>query len=381
MWYVRCRYKIDRSNRSFNIFVNVFIISFLSVTLLSAQPKKSDTNETLDFSAVEAYFRLTDNMRQNITPTGQEWAAFFEAPINKLMVSAGALDTTKFKNDLSNVYLTTNTSWEHIDDKGLQHHYKYRRYENELRQHIDFLKSSNVFDSILKYVSPYLPLRLRHKENIPRQYYIFYGSEDATGGGDMVINDLLLSYKIDTYYLGLLSAHETFHSIVSKAFGDLILTSSSGNDPTIGLLYFLSNISQEGVADLIDKSLLMKPQSPLKTETDQLFEDERALATKYINGLDSLLKNSKGNFNVAFPTLFENFSKHGGHIPGRLMGMTINNCDLLPELLSRIEDPVAFIELYNKAVEECKLSLPLFSEESLAYLNKLRTHYFKKLKG
>lgn len=362
----------------FYIFINAFIISIFWAVLLPAQTMKNSSDRSLDFSAVEAYFMLTDKMKQNIEPTDKEWHMFFEAPINSIMIYVGALDTTKFKNDLRNTYLTPDTPLEQIDDKALQHHYKYKSHEKDLREHIHFLKSSNVLDSIQKYLSPYLPARLCLKENIPRQHYIFYGSEDATGGSDMVINDLLLSYKIDNYRLGLLSAHEAFHSIVSKSFADMILNQSNENNSNIDLLYFLSNISQEGVADLIDKPLLVKTQSPLKKETELLFEDEVILTAKYIRKLDSLLKNTEGNFTHNFSSLFQNFSKNGGHIPGRVMGITINNCGMLPALLPRIEDPILFMELYNKAVQNCELALPCFSRESLTYLDKLKQRYLKK---
>lgn len=354
------------------VFTMVFLVFSLPAVLLHAQSSKNYSDESLDFSAVESYFLLAGRLKQNVEPTSEEWNRYFKAPINALMISAGALDSTEFKDQLRRTYSNTNTSSE-----GLQHHYRYKFHSEDLRRHIYFLRSSQVLDSIFNYLSPYLPGRLSRKENIPRQYYVFYGSEDATGGIDMVVNDLLLSYKIDNYRLGLLSAHEMFHSILSKAFADMII-SFDENGRNIDLLYFLSTISQEGIADQIDKPLLMRSDSPLKVETELLFQDELTLTTKYIKQLDSLLNTSEGDFSHPFVTLFGNYCKNGCHIPGRLMGKAIEDCGLMQDLVPRIEDPVLFIELYNKAVIGCGLDLPHFSDESMMYLDKLRQRCFKR---
>lgn len=364
-------------NRPF-IYLIVLSLYFSLNTAGIAQTSYSSSNKYLDFSAVESYFLLTDKLETSIEPTDQDWQNYFETPINRLMIYGRALDTTAFRSSLRNAYLTNSKALSSEVHSELIHHLKYKKHQKQLKEHISFLKSSNVVDSIQKYLYPYLPERLRSIENLPKQYYVFYGEEDATGGGGMVINDLLLSYKIDTYHLGLLSAHEAFHSIVSTSFVNMITNQSGDNDLNIDLLYFLSNLSQEGIADLIDKPLLMLPNSPVKHKTELFFQDEKQLAATYISKLDSLLQNSEGNFTQSFQTLFNGFSKNGGHIPGKIMGATIRDCGLLPDILPAIEDPVLFFEVYNVAVKKCGSELPVFSPESLGYLKRLRNQYYKR---
>lgn len=359
------------------IFAMIFFGYFSSSVLSYAQLSTNYSDEFLDFSAVESYFLLGEKIEQNIEPTTEEWKRYFEAPINALMFSAGALDSTEFRSQLRRAYADPNISSKHIDVKGLQHHYKYKAHNEDLRRHIHFLKSSPVLDSIYIYLNPYLPKRLSRKEDIPRQYYVFYGSEDATGGIDMVINDLLLSYKVDNYRLGLLSAHESFHSIVTNAFANMLLTPDVESNANLDLLYFLSTISQEGIADLIDKPLLVRPGSPLKKETELMLEEELESATKYISKLDSILNITEGDFPHPFSVLFGNYCKNGGHIPGRLMGKAIEDCGLMQDLVPQIEDPILFIELYNKAVISCRLDLPRFSDKSIKYFVRLRQRYLK----
>lgn len=360
------------------IALHALVIALSSVVSVKAQTMRTRADEMLDFSAVEAYFVLSDQLAQHIEPLGKEWTMFFEAPINSLMISANAFDSIKFANDLRRTYSAEDSkALTNDDDKALQHHLKYKDYAAELKSHIQFLKTSSVTDSIFKYVRSYLPDRLFSINDIPKQYYIFYGSEDATGGIDMVINDLYLSYKIDRYRVGLLSAHETFHSIVSKAFANQLVNVTAADQSNIGFLYFLSNISQEGVADLIDKPLLLKSESPLKDEVNKLMTDELALTTQYLIKLEGLLKNAKGTLSQNFNDLSMNYSKHGGHIPGRLMGKVIKDYGLLSNLVEKIEDPVVFFEVYNEAVKKGKVQLPTFSKESLRYLDKLRLQYYK----
>lgn len=328
-----------------------------------------------DFSAVDAYFVLSERLQKKLEPTNLEWKGFFKSPINLMMISSGVLDTAEFKQDLRKVY---SKSGYHLDrnDAHLEHHMKYKVNEKKLKDHILFLKSSNLNDSILKYLRPFLPDRLWTIQKIPKQYYIFYGSEEATGAPGMVICDLHLSSIVDNYRLGLLSAHETFHSIVTAAFSDLIKTPEGNYDPNMDLLYFLSNISQEGIADLIDKPLLSKKESPLKVEVAKLRENEVQKTINSITKLDSLLEMANGNFALDFYSLNSDYSHSGGHIPGRLMAQLIQDSGLLPQFLPYIADPIRFLELYNEALVKTKSNLPGFSKRTMEYLNDLKQKYY-----
>jgi hypothetical protein len=77
-------------------------------------------------------------------------------------------------------------------------------------------------------------------------------------------------------------------------------------------------------------------------------------------------------------TAFANaFGKNGGHIPGRFMGMAIMNSGLLQDHLESVEDPVSFIITYNEAVKKSKAKYPLFTKESIQYLQQHNDKYWK----
>ena len=229
---------------------------------------------------------------------------------------------------------------------------------------------------------PFLPKRLQTEALCPALFYLNYGRPEATGYGGIVINDLWHSYRLDSYKFGLLAAHEAFHAIVSIAFQQSLKPTIDYNDPGFNLLYFLQNISEEGVADLIDKPLLLQKGSPVYQEVRQLTDNDEAISIKYINSLDSLLRLAFASEKVlqeynGFPAFANAFGKNGGHIPGRFMGMVIMKSGLLQNHLMAVEDPVSFIVTYNEAVKKSREKYPLFSKESIQYLQQLKTKYQK----
>jgi len=199
----------------------------------------------------------------------------------------------------------------------------------------------------------------------------------------MVINDLFLSYRIDKYKFGLLTAHEAFHSIVSVAFQLALKKNINNNAIDFNLLYFLQNVSEEGISDLIDKPLLLKKGSPVYNEVKQLTTDDETLSIKYIRSIDSLLMLSLASEHVLqryndFADLSNTFGRNGGHIPGRFMGTVIQKAGLLQKHIIAVEDPISFILTYNEAAKKSGKKYPVFSKESIAYLQKLKAKYWQE---
>ncbi|HYK57599.1 MAG TPA: DUF5700 domain-containing putative Zn-dependent protease, partial [Flavisolibacter sp.] len=155
------------------------------------------------------------------------------------------------------------------------------------------------------------------------------------------------------------------------------------NATDFSLLYFLQNVSEEGVADLIDKPLLQSQGSPVYKEVKQLTENDEALSMQYIKSLDSLLSLAFTSEKVleqfgSFANFANTFGRNGGHIPGRFMGVVINETGLLQKHLIAVENPISFITTYNEAVRKGGKKYPVFSQESIAYLQKLKAKYWQE---
>jgi len=198
-----------------------------------------------------------------------------------------------------------------------------------------------------------------------------------------VINDLLHSYRIDNYKPGLLAAHEAFHSFVSVAFQKALKKNIDYNAPDFNLLYVLENVSEEGIADLIDKPLLLKKESPVYEQVKQLTINDEILSIKYIRSIDSLLKLCFSSEQViqqfnGFADLANALGTNGGHIPGRFMGTVIQKAGLLQKHIITVEDPISFMITYNEAAKKYPGTYPVFSKESVEYLKQLRSKYWQE---
>lgn len=358
----------------------LFLLSGLLIVTFSSfsQP----LTEKVNTASAEAYFSMATLLKNGHEEVESQWQALFQTPVYQMMIAGKAIDTIVLKVEMRQVFGAANMAADAPFPSKDIYHQNYKANQVQLEAYIKLLHSSNTVDSVKALVYPFLPKRLQSEALFPALFYLNYGRPEATGYGGIVINDLWHSYRIDSYKFGLLAAHEAFHAIVSIAFQQSIKPSIDFNDPSFSLLYFLQNVSEEGVADLIDKPLLLQKGSPLYHEVRQLTDNDEVLSIKYINSLDSLLRLAFVSEKVlqeynGFSAFANAFGKNGGHIPGRFMGMVIMKSGLLQNHLVAVEDPVSFFVTYNEAVKKSRTKYPLFSKESIQYLQQLKTKYWK----
>ena len=342
------------------------------------------TSEKIDFSAAEAYINVAKLIQSGASADSIKWTQLFNTLPCQMMIQGGAMDTTTFKSDMLKAYNPGNLEDTSLQNERLSYHYEYKKMLPALENYIMRLNSTDVVDSIKKILYPFLPQRLQSKELFPKLFYLFYGSPDATGMGGLVLNDLLLSYKIDSYQFGVLTGHEAIHSIVSVAFQKKLVENINYNSPEFNLFYFLENISEEGIADLIDKPMLGQKNSPVYETVNELRKNDTILSIKYIKRIDRLLTISNTSDSLlnkysSFNVLANEYGKNGGHIPGRFMGLVIKEGGTLDAQIQSIENPVAFFLNYNQAANKLKnKKYPLFSDASVAYLKKLKDKMMKE---
>ena len=339
------------------------------------------TQDKVNTLGAEAYLKLASELMTVHQDNPHQWQLFFQIPIYQMLIAGEAIDTTALKLEMLHVFAPTTATSNTTFSLKEKYHEAYKDQINELTTYIRMLHTLNVKDSVKVLLQPYLPVRLQTEELFPTLFYLNYGRAEATGLGGIVINDLLLSYRIDSYKFGLLAAHEAFHSIVSSAFQQKLKKDIDYNAADFNLLYFLQNVSEEGVADLIDKPLLLHHDSPLFQELKQMTENDEEFSLTYIRRLDSVLAFTFVSGQLppqyrSFADFANSFGKNGGHMPGRLMGKVIKNAGLLGTHLETIEDPISFILAYNKAVGKSKKKYPVFSNESVTYLQRLRARYW-----
>jgi hypothetical protein len=300
-----------------------------------------------------------------------------------MMIAGHALDTVVLKSNMQHVFspsfaeITNSFSFEE------NYHKTYKDNRKQLESYIKQLHNLNVIDSVKSLLYAFLPLRLQREELFPTLFYLNYGRAEATGFGGIVLNDLFHSYTIDKYKFGLLAAHEAFHSIVSVAFQQKLKSEIDYNAPDFNLLYFLQNVAEEGIANLIDKPLLLQRNSPLYMELKQITAGDDSLSIILIKRLDSVLTLANRSEQVlrqysGFAALASSFGKKGGHVPGCLMGNAIKEAGLLQIHIDALEDPVSFLLTYNEAAKKNSKKYPCLSNESLQYLQKIKRKYWQE---
>lgn len=341
-------------------------------------------SKKVNTSSAEAYLQIAKQIKADGSPNDMQWKTLFSSPACQMMIMGGALDTAALKTEMLQVFNSTYKNNNTAKDEHQAYLDEYSNNLSNLEKYITRLNSVNVEDSVKQLLYPYLPVRLQSAALFPTLFYLHYGSAEATGNSGLVFNDLLLSYKIDQYKFGLLTAHEAFHAVVSMAFMQHLKPNTDFNAPDFNLLYVMENINEEGIADLVDKPLLEQKKSPLYETVQKLRSNDTILSIQYIRKIDSLLSacNSSDDLLKTYPSFNELASQlgmNGGHIPGRFMALVIRNAGLLKEQIENVEDPVSFFITYNKAAHSLKNKIyPTLSDASLAYLQKLKIKFFKE---
>jgi len=362
-------------------FTRFILVSLLIISIYSSFGQTTKINK-VNTSVAEAYFEVAEALKSGIYENSTAWQKLFASQIYQMMISGGGIDTVTLKTEMMHVFDPSAPLSQAEVSRSELYHRLYKENKTELENYITLLKKSNIEDSVKNILYPYLPFRLQSDSFFPAVYYLNYGAPEANGYGGIVINDLLFSYRIDNYKFGLVTAHEAFHSIVSVAFQKRLKESLDYDAIDFNLMYFLQNVSEEGIADLIDKPLLLKRGSPVYDEVKQLTKDDEVLSIQYIKSIDSLLKLSFTSDQMlqqynGFTDLANTYGRNGGHIPGRFMGNIIQKSGLLEKHIKNVEDPISFILTYNEAAKKLGEKNPLFSKESIGYIQLIKKKYFQ----
>lgn len=357
-------------------FLYIVILFFVNLSSFAQKNKiENKTDQSIDITAARLYFQIADTLMTDKQPSADLWNSFFNTQINKLLISGQRLDSSIFKREMSRVYNPSNSFTAAKNETEL-YHLEYKRLLPELKQHLANLQSMSITQKVKNYLYPYLPTAFRNAAFLPKQYYIFYGSEDATGLNGIVINDLLLSYKLDRYLPGVLSAHEAYHAINNKEFNHKISKSINWADTRAQVFMFINLLAEEGIADQIDKKHIFNSESPVKTNWEDINDNYENNSKVLIKRMDSLFTKLQRDSMLTIPQndFFSLYGKFGGHWPGRFMGETITKNGMTKELFSNFKDPFHFMLIYNAAAKKDPSKPPCFSEDALKYLRDVRKY-------
>ncbi|WP_160715922.1 DUF5700 domain-containing putative Zn-dependent protease [Chitinophaga solisilvae] len=314
------------------------------------------------------YWQLADTLQAGRKPSSALWHTWFDDGIGRWLTGTGHIDSVTFVQDMFRIYMPGSDTGTLSESAA--YHLEYRKKAAWIKATAPGLEQPAVRTAMKKALYPCLPPRLRQDTLLPTLIYTFMGFSDATSVQQFVIMDMLLACQLHTYAPGLLAAHEAFHSITGRSFHGSRFNATIATPQEQYLLLFLSNVSQEGIADQIDKPVLLQRSSPVYDAWQDLYHDEARQSRQCIRQLDSLLQQAATHtIDISYQDMFNGYAVNGGHIPGRYMCSIIRQSGRWQELLQQADDPLAFMLLYQRAASRKQGK---FSTESAAYLQRLQ---------
>lgn len=339
----------------------LFIVLFYVVTLANAQ--------TIDVSAVDLYYTMTEEARQGKPIPEKVWAGFLAHKGVAQYVENQGFDTSfinRYKRTIEFVYNPQNDSLlqRRLKDPQtywttyLVHYYKKNEaiYKSYIQKIVNDKQA--YLDTLYKNTYSALPQRMHRKASDATLYFIPIHNDAIANGKFDIVFSVFCAYECDKTRYGVLGGHEIHH---------ILRKNKSISSPKDKYLYDgISEILNEGLPDLIDKQALS--QSELDYFSILMPEGEKSLPA-----VDSMIMNHAKNIKwVSSKADARSVIQMSGHIPGCYMAHVIARNGFKQDLIDNADDPVRFFELYNKAALMDKDKPYVFSKTTMKYLKKLK---------
>lgn len=348
----------------------------LSLLLLHMGPAHAQYN----FESCHAFWKLTDKLRSGLLPSDTEWSKLKGTEgYGRKNISAGMWKA--FRDNVTLVYSPGNeekVAQQMAGNLPLRWITRYAREEEALKKYVSGIDQLHIMDSAIYYAAGNLPRRYRHRIKPPVIYFLPF-DYDANGNSSGINMDLLVSYDMERFRPGIFSGHEMFHYALAYyriKTGRFRYVAA----PHQAVFIAVNGISEEGAADLIDKTdLLFNARSPylLKDTLYAIYVQQSASCISRINeALEKMAVEEKAPYTgFAF---WQSVMPVAGHVPGLYMGRVIRQHGLAKKLIKHISNPFSFFYLYNKAAKADKEKPPLFSPQAISYLKFLEKSYMAR---
>lgn len=331
--------------------------------------------DILDFSGIEAFYHIASILEQDREPDTEQWDELFSTP------GYAVLTDSEFTRDFfiehfrlalmpsKAMELEKAKEEERVFPDLIGHYRKAAGQREVVNRYAEELKSDDtqLMARANEKALAYLPAA--SAGDYPRVSFLVF-SYDARGYSPIVI-DMLLALDLGDM-LPLMLAHEFHHYYRNKL---LVYDPREAEESESDILWVINQIHSEGIADQIDKDILMGNQnSPLyflSERWDVMVEN----APSYILRMDSLL--STMPYRQAGSILRQNLPMSGHPVGYYMTGIIIDELGK-EELINKAGNPFAFYSLYNRAAEKAGGDTPIFSEEALQAINDLEEKYASK---
>lgn len=202
--------------------------------------------------------------------------------------------------------------------------------------------------------------------------YLLGIENDAIASGDVLVFTLWAAYNQDKLKNGILAGHKMHHALRKPtAFQNV-------EERDKGILYTLNSILNEGSADMIDKKYGIVNKDNIPTEfnyEDFLVGKAESIIQKIEENLIKMSRTNRQEYESE--KYYRNLIKwSSGHCPGYYMADVIVRNGLKNKLLNNIQNPFAFMYLYNQAAKKDPAKPPIFTKTSITYIKVLEKRYW-----
>jgi hypothetical protein len=332
--------------------------------------------QKLNFEPVDEYFSITDSLKKNTSIQIKTWNDFLKYNGIQLYLQNQGFDSLyldQYRKAMEIVYMPKNDS---ILKERLKNNEKYffiwviNNYKNEeenFKKYVDKIKHNNseYFNINYKKCYEYLPKKMQKKATNSTLYFIPLFN-DAVAEGDDVIFTLYSAYHFDKLKNGVLGGHEIHH--ILRKNKTLLITKD------IVIYEALTLVLNEGSADLIDKKYTVDKECPIDMAFYSYLIDE---GKNYIANLDTAIIDHVIRKKIMTKKDFQSIVPMSGHIPGYFMATVIERNGLKNKMIKRIDDPIQFFLLYNKAAKKDNQKPYIFSDVTIKYLKTIKQKNYR----
>ncbi|MDJ0366161.1 hypothetical protein QMK33_13465 [Hymenobacter sp. H14-R3] len=330
--------------------------------------------QTIDTDGAAAYWQLTDALRRDEPLTDQAWQALLAVPANKVYASSvWGSDTAslrRYRRAIEVVYRPryqailqtklTAKSWYYV----LVNDYKEQEvvYKTFLAETV---KNPAYLEKMYTYAYEFLPARNHTRVAGLKLGYVALGN-DATSQAEGIFFSLR-SARDNSQWPGILEAHEMHHQLRTA------INTGTEDPADEGLLWSFYSAQNEGLADLIDKRVLLEQSADSAEIRSWLLKPAPAV----IHKIDSTIQVQAAG-GAATPLKFYRRLTNGsnGHLPGFYMAYAIVKSGYQKPLLANADNPFSFVLLYQQAAKK-NWTYPRFSAVSERYIKQLARKYAK----
>lgn len=328
----------------------------------------------LDFSGVDEFWRLADQLTKDVEPSEGDW--------HKLASSVGyRLSLQQVPTTRSDMEIALRPSRQgefdsltkiDNDQAGRLRHFRATMTHREaLAAYRDSLTRSLPIENAVAIAARFLPPHGTDGKTPPLVAFGLFRDDAYSLGPRGVVIDL--DYVYEEGGLESLLAHEFHHSYLSAMS---TLRVPDGDSATT--LYFaLRNMRNEGIADLIDKPYpLSYPNSAIMTAYAKRYNEAYARTPAVIHSIDSALVIAADD-STKLPAVGRRVNEllpSSGHFNGSYVAREIYETFGIDSLYPGVHNFFAFLRTYASA-EAKRGNPPPFSPKSVALLNALERKY------